>query len=282
MRDYGIVSPKFWIGETGKRLRKDPGAQVLALYLMTSPHATMTGVYHCPMLYMAHETGLGDEGASKALARLIEEGFCEYEASSEYIFVVNMAFWQIAESLKPGDHRIKGLMREVDKMHKAFKARFLQVYAQPFLLSSGDKQTQTSQAPSQPLISQDQDQDQDQETDVELHSTSAGGKNGKHAGVPGDVEQLFDHWREVWKHPKAQLDKKRRKYIQDALRMYSLEDLRSSISGYRNSPHHRGENPQKTVYDDLTLLLRDSTHIEAGMNFAEKGNASRAIYANAI
>ena len=48
MRDYGKVSPGFWIGETGKALRGDMEAQIVALYLMTSPHATMTGVYHCP------------------------------------------------------------------------------------------------------------------------------------------------------------------------------------------------------------------------------------------
>ena len=57
MRDYGIVSPRFWIGETGKKLRGNPNEQVLALYLMTSPHANMIGVFHCPILYMAHETG---------------------------------------------------------------------------------------------------------------------------------------------------------------------------------------------------------------------------------
>ena len=67
MRDYGVVSPQFWIGATGKRLRGNPDAQLLALYLMTSPHATMIGVFHCPILYMAHETGMPFEGASNAL-----------------------------------------------------------------------------------------------------------------------------------------------------------------------------------------------------------------------
>ena len=44
MRDYGIVSPRFWIGETGRKLRKLPDAQRIAMYLLTAPMAEMTGM----------------------------------------------------------------------------------------------------------------------------------------------------------------------------------------------------------------------------------------------
>ncbi|MCJ2205071.1 hypothetical protein K9T61_05110 [Escherichia coli] len=44
MRDYAKVSPRFWLGETGRELRKAGAeAQVVAFYLMTSPHANMLG-----------------------------------------------------------------------------------------------------------------------------------------------------------------------------------------------------------------------------------------------
>lgn len=161
MRDYGIVSPKFWIGDTGKRLRGDANAQVLAVYLMTSPHAHATGVYHCPVLYMAHETGLSIEGASKALRRLIEESFCEYEEASETIFVKNMATHQIAEQLDPKDKRIPWLKKELEKMPKALKTRFLCVYGVAYHLV---EKPRPSEAPSKALRSQDQDQDQDKST----------------------------------------------------------------------------------------------------------------------
>lgn len=70
MRDYAKVSPRFWLGETGKELRKAGAeAQVVAFYLMTSPHANMLGLYYLPVLYLAHEnrawSGRGFEGASK-------------------------------------------------------------------------------------------------------------------------------------------------------------------------------------------------------------------------
>lgn len=69
MRDYAQVCPQFWLGKTGKKLRGDAEAQLVALYLITSPHANMIGVFHCPMMYIAHETGMSLEGASKEIGR---------------------------------------------------------------------------------------------------------------------------------------------------------------------------------------------------------------------
>lgn len=160
MRDYGKVSAQFWIGKTGKALRGNPEAQVLALYMMTSPHSTMTGVFHCPVLYMAHETGLGMEGASKALHSLIEAGFCEYDEASECVFVVRMAAHQIDERLKPKDLRIVGVRKEVERMPLPLKTRFLEVYGAAFLLVETDS---PPEAPSEPLPSQEQEQEQEQE-----------------------------------------------------------------------------------------------------------------------
>jgi hypothetical protein len=161
MRDYGAVSPRFWIGETGKLLRGRPEAQVLALYLMTSPHSTMTGVFHCPVLYMAHETGLGMEGTTKALQRLSEVGFCEYEEASETIFVARMAAYQVGESLKPSDNRIVGLKRDVEKMGSTpMRKRFLEVYGEAFHLV---EKASPHQAPKKPPRSQEQEQEQEQE-----------------------------------------------------------------------------------------------------------------------
>lgn len=62
MRDYGTVSPRFWRAGTGKRLRGDAHAQLLALYLMTSPHSNMIGVFYCTVRSMSDETGIPFEG----------------------------------------------------------------------------------------------------------------------------------------------------------------------------------------------------------------------------
>ena len=70
MRDYAKLSPTFWTGATGKEFRRRGSEGIIvALYLMSSPHSNMLGLYYQPRLYMAHETGLGIDGASKGLRR---------------------------------------------------------------------------------------------------------------------------------------------------------------------------------------------------------------------
>ena len=84
----------------------------------------------------------------------------------------------------------------------------------------------------------------------------------------GPVERVFEHWRSEFGHSKASLDPKRRRVITAALKSFEEPILRQAISGYRNSPHHMGENEQRTVYDDIELFLRDAKHVEAGLRFA--------------
>lgn len=187
MRDYGVVSPKFWIGETGKALRGNSQAQVLALYLMTCPHANMIGVFHCPVLYMAHETGLGMEGASKALQSLIEAGYCTYDEASETVFVHRMAAYQVAESLKPGDNRVKGVEREWSNIGSAqLKSAFAAIYSVAFHLPVEAQNSSPLQAPSKPLASQEQEQEQEQDVVAPSAKSPRGTSLPKDWALPDD------------------------------------------------------------------------------------------------
>ena len=174
MRDYGVVSPRFWIGATGKALRGNAPAQVLALYLMTSPHANMIGVFHCPLIYMAHETGLGMEGASKALQSLIEAEFCTYEESSETVFVHRMAAFQVGDQLSAQDKRCKGVEREWSNIPSAqLRQAFFAIYSGAFHLPKQAKKTRGTEAPSKAPRSQEQEQDQEQDQETPQLPTGA-------------------------------------------------------------------------------------------------------------
>lgn len=87
---------------------------------------------------------------------------------------------------------------------------------------------------------------------------------------PADVQLVFDHWKTVWGHPRAKLDKDRRKLIGKRLADYQADSLCQAISGYQHSPHHTGQNDRATVYDDIGLFLRDSAHVDAGLRFANQ------------
>src|SRR5690554_5583043 len=117
MRDYAKVSPHFWIGSTGRELRGESlEVRVVAMYLITSPHATMTGLYSLPLPMLAFETGIPFEGASKALRRLCEVGFCSWDDDVLMVWVHEMARHQIGDELKPADKRCAGVRREYETL----------------------------------------------------------------------------------------------------------------------------------------------------------------------
>lgn len=183
MRDYGIVSPKFWIGTTGRQLRKMPYAQRVAMYLMTAPAADMSGVFYCPMATILNDVGAPCaplEAPSKPLQRgvfcvkealeaLSDLDFCFYDFESEFVFVKEMARYQIADKLKPTDNRVKSLRKTVDDMPEPIKTRFLQRYNQDFSLGFEIKKQLENDAeiespfgaPSEALRSQEQEQEQE-------------------------------------------------------------------------------------------------------------------------
>jgi len=174
MRDYAKVVPKFWTGETGKAIRKKgPEGVVVAMYLMTSPHSNMLGLFYQPLLYMAHETGLGLEGATKGLQTCIEEGFCRYDDASEMVWVEEMAKFQIGSNLKAADNRCAGIQKEYDALQdNPFLYEFWLRYHPEYHLSDA-RGYEFYEGPSKPLPSQEQEQEQEQENQSSLRSDSS-------------------------------------------------------------------------------------------------------------
>jgi len=78
----------------------------------------------------------------------------------------------------------------------------------------------------------------------------------------GTVNEIFDYWKEIMKHPNAKLDDKRRRSIQKALKDYPAEKIKEAILGCSRTPFNMGDNDRGTIYDDITLILRDSKHVE--------------------
>ena len=281
MRDYGKVSPKFWMGATGKQLRKKGvEAQLVALYLMTSPHANMLGLYYLPTMFIAHETGLGMEGASMGLARCCEAGFCHYDEDSEMVWVPEMAQYQIAESLKEKDLRVKGVQNEYDALPgNPYLKPFFEKYGRPFLMERGRDFDSAAQAPLKPLVSQEQEQEQEQEQNQDTSGSAPSaaappdldlGPSDERPAKPRPVDVVFDHWQSVMGSPRSKLDAKREKVIKGALKAgYSSDDLCKAIDGCALSPFHMGLNDQRTKYNGIDLILRNADQIDKFVALAD-------------
>jgi len=138
LRNYANVSPQFWIGSTGQQLRQAGApAQLLALYLVTNPHATMLGVYYLPLPAVAHETGQSLEATAATLDTLCRLDFCTYDRSKEYIWVHNMARFQIGTALKKKDNQLIAVHRQCENLPSLdFLDAFYQQYRADFHLPS--------------------------------------------------------------------------------------------------------------------------------------------------
>lgn len=136
MREYGKIFATFWTGETGQALQRfGHEAVIMAAYLMSCSHSNMLGLFRIPLGYAAEETGLGFEGACKGMQGCIATGFCYYDPSSKFVWVVEMAHWQIEKKLKSIDKRVIGVRRSYAQLpDNPFLEDWFLHYSDDFLL----------------------------------------------------------------------------------------------------------------------------------------------------
>ena len=168
MRKYSKICPSLWTGKTGRALRGNPDAMLVRDYLLTGPMTSMTGVYYCSVYYICADVGLTPEAVNQALQTLVSVGFCLYDWNSEWVFVKNMARFQVAQELKASDKRVIQLRKDVEQMPEPFKSMFIEEYNDLFCLECQDSKESPEtlnlfEAPSMPHRSQEQKQEQDQE-----------------------------------------------------------------------------------------------------------------------
>lgn len=241
-RDYAKVLPTFWTGATGRAIRRlGPECQVVALYLITSPHALSTGLYHLPIAYLCADTGCPIEGASKALRRLSEEGFCRYDEATETVWVPEMARHQIGETLSGGDKRRQWVTKEVEKFRKRpFFNDFLEKYGNAYGVSfvvDAKPHRSPIEAPSEPHRSleleletkTEQELERAHEVDhahvvrvysqlrSEAHQAKTGNPGGTYRRTTRDWQPVEDlvAWAREQSDPAATLEDSLRGYLAD-------------------------------------------------------------------
>lgn len=99
-------------------------------------------------------------------------------------------------------------------------------------------------------------------TNKRLQETTLNNINNTNTKNWGVVAEIFECWKEVWNHPKAKLDSKRKQIISKALQNYSIDELKQAILGCSYTPHNKGENERGEVYDGIHIIFKDSDQIE--------------------
>lgn len=103
-----------------------------------------------------------------------------------------------------------------------------------------------------------------------IESTLEQSKEHKSANVSSAnqtaIKDIFMYWQNKMNHPHAKLDSKRQRRIAEALKNYSAKQLIQAIDGCALTPYNMGENDSRQRYNDIELILRDSSRIERFIN----------------
>ena len=106
-------------------------------------------------------------------------------------------------------------------------------------------------------IAPDKEKEKEREWDKEKEG------KGNTSPLRAEVLEIFDFWISSTGHVRAKLDPNRIKQISGALKLgYTVEDIKSAITGCTLSAYHMGENESGCRYDSLALILRDAGKID--------------------
>ena len=86
-----------------------------------------------PKYLIEGELGIPHDELENAIRILEEADFCRFY-DDEYVFVFNMARYQIADTLSPEDNRWKSLMRDIEDMPENIRKEFIIRYNDDFNL----------------------------------------------------------------------------------------------------------------------------------------------------
>lgn len=84
---YTRVESKFWQDEKMRTISCD--ARYLMLYLLTSPHRNILGLYFLPVPYACFDLGWDEERFNKGFKELLSKGCIKYDFDSNIVFIVN-------------------------------------------------------------------------------------------------------------------------------------------------------------------------------------------------
>lgn len=84
------------------------------------------------------------------------------------------------------------------------------------------------------------------------------------------INEVFEYWKQVTKHPRSRLDAKRERLLRDRLNDgYEVKDLKLAAFGCMYSRWHQGANDTNTVYDSIELIYRNADKVDQFIRHAE-------------
>jgi hypothetical protein len=188
MRDYGKVHTAVWASDTIRALSDD--GKMLAMYLMTSPHSTIAGVFHLPDGYVCEDIRWSLERVIEGFKELFREGFANRCETTKWVWVNKHLDWNPPENPNQRKSAAKVAQSVPDKC--CWKAEFMRVCGPSLGVAPAEKANPSSTV-GEPLPNQDQKQDQKQDMKARVPALA----------IPGVSAELLADYLEVRKGKRA-------------------------------------------------------------------------------
>lgn len=122
MARFASVSPGYW---TDGMVRAWTDTQkLLAIYLLTCPHRNLQGLFRLSVRYAADDLEWSEAKTKKALEKLIEDGFVEYDWSAKVILLPRALRYYQPKT----DPQIKGALQALAQVPATpLKDRFMEL-----------------------------------------------------------------------------------------------------------------------------------------------------------
>lgn len=188
MRDYGKVHAKFWSSDTISKLTDD--GKLLALYLMTSPHSTIAGVFRLPDGYVCEDMKWEPARVAEGFRELSANCFANRCESTKWVWIVKHLDWNPPEN--PNQRKAAMKMACSVPAEVGWKLDFMRLCGHSLGL---EQQENRNPSPTvvEPLPNQEQEQEQKQEKKARDPAPI----------IPGVSPQLLSDYLEVRKGKRA-------------------------------------------------------------------------------
>lgn len=200
MRDYGKVHTTFWSSSTMRKLSED--GRMLALYLLTSPHSTIAGVYRLPDGYVCEDLQWPSERVAKGFAELLANGFANRCETTKWVWICKHLEWNALEN--PNQRKSAAKVAYSIPEDCSWKLEYMRVCGELLGIDQSQFANPSETVPKGfPNQKQEQEQEQDKEPNGSVGSADLPGdkkntEEGEKPGLPAcPVQKVVDLYHEV-------------------------------------------------------------------------------------
>lgn len=220
MRDYGRVHTSFWTSLTTRSLSED--GRTLAIYLLTSPHSTISGVFRLPDGYVLEDLQWSSKRVSEAFRELFANGFANRCGTTKWVYIYRHFEWNKPEN--PNQRKAAKRIALMVPNECSWKLEFMRVWRD--LLDITEEEFPNRSETVKELLPQEQEQEQEyiSSEQLSLENTKQNEPVEKHVEVLPLADRTehpifqseIDEWAEAFPAVQIESELKRMKVWLDA------------------------------------------------------------------